>query len=209
MRGSVRTAEAIRGTRQRLTGVARIAVTVSMLAGLMSGIVVALSTVPAAAAGGAISCTAPASAGSSATFLEGTAAEYPVVCQEQTQVSGTSAYPTIVINTGAFPADANEFFPTFTTGTAPGSCTHTTSGSGATEEYLDTCELQATPTAADASGSPYPFTFTATPGPFTGITIGPITSGTLNVAVSAPTVTCIDPASGGSNVTIDEGTAAK
>ena len=59
--------------------------------------------------------------------------------------------------------------------------------------------------AADESGTAYTANFTATPGAFSGSTLTPITSGTLSITINAPTVTCIDPASGGTATTFFEG----
>ena len=159
-----------------------------------------ITAVPAFAAQ-ALSCTTPASGGTSVTFHAGVTSTESIVCQEETGISGTSAYPTISIATDTLPADGN---PTLATGA---SCTTSTSGSGTTEQYIEHCNFSDTPTAADESGTAYTATFTATPAAFTGSTLTPITSGTLSVTVNAPTVTCIDPASGGSSTTFYMGSA--
>jgi hypothetical protein len=155
-------------------------------------------------------CIDPASGGSSVTFVEGTHATYTVECETQSGISGVTAYPsTVSVNSGALPVDANQTFG----GSAQTTCgigsgaTTTTSGTGTTEEYITECALSATTTPADFSGGPsYPFNFTATgPGGYGG-TAAP--SGTLTVNVAAATVTCIDPASGGSSATFAEGAVA-
>ena len=188
-------------TRRRRIRFTRFGLAASLVTGLLTSLGIALTATPALAAQ-ALTCIDPAAAGSSATFIVGTAAKYTVECEEETGVSGTSAYPTVAVATDTLPADGN---PALASGA---SCTTATSGSGATEEYIEECALSDTPTTADPSGSPYTATFTATPGSFTGSTLTPITSGTLTVTVKAATVSCIDPASGGSSTTFAEGVAA-
>ena len=105
-----------------------------------------------------VTCIAPAAGGSAATFFTGSANSYTVQCEEQSGISGVSAYPSsIAIASGAFPADATQTFAT-TTSSSP-ACTTSTSGSGTTEFYILNCALGATPTGSD--GGTYPFTFTA------------------------------------------------
>ncbi len=154
-------------------------------------------------------CIDPAAGGSSATFVEGTNASYTVECEATSGISGVTAYPSsISVNSGALPADANQKFG----GSAQTTCgigsgaTTTTSGTGTTEDYITECALSGDTTPADFSGGPsYPFNFTATgPGGY-GTSA---TSGTLTVNVAAATVTCIDPASGGSSATFAEGAVA-
>ena len=79
--------------------------------------------------------------------------------------------------------------------------TTTTSGSGTTEEYILECALAGTPLSDD--GGTYPFTFTPTD------VAGNVAaaSGTLNVNVSSPTSTCLDPAAAGTTTTFTDGTA--
>ncbi len=148
---------------------------------------------------GTPTCIDPASGGSSATFLVGTAAEYNVECEEMSGVSGTAAYPTsITIASGTGPSDGSLTMPTTdTTGTAPTSCTQGTSGSGATEEYILECELNGTTTSSDIGSYPYTFQVTNPVG-------ATATSGTLTVNVAAASVSCIDPASGGTATTFYE-----
>ena len=147
-------------------------------------------------------CIDPASGGTATTFYENNSNSYNVECEIETHVSGQTQYPSsIAITSGALPADANQTFATSTSSTP--ACTTTTSGSGATEEYILVCALSATPTAADAGS--YPFTFTATGPPGTTL------SGTLTVNVTAPpatTSTCSAPASGGTATTFTAGTAS-
>ena len=157
-----------------------------------------LTAAPAFAAQ-ANACTTPASGGTAVTWHAGVANTESIVCQEETGISGTSAYPTISVNTDTLPADGN---PTLATGA---SCTTSTSGSGTTEEYIETCKFTDTPTAADESGTAYTASFTSTPGAFTGSTLTATNSGTLSVTINAPTVTFIDPASGGTAATWHEG----
>ena len=72
------------------------------------------------------------------TFYENAADSYTVECEAQSGVSGTSAYPSsIAIASGSLPADGNPTFATSTSSTP--ACTHATSGSGATEEYILEC----------------------------------------------------------------------
>ncbi len=145
-------------------------------------------------------CIDPASGGTSSTFYENVANSYTVECEAQSGVSGTAAYPnSINFNTGALPADGNPTLATSTSSTP--ACTHGTSGSGTTEEYILECTLTDTPTSSDAGS--YPLTFTATgPG---GAGTG--TSGTLTVNVTPPTTTCTAPASGGTSTSWVDGTA--
>ncbi len=127
-----------------------------------------------------MTCIDPAVAGSATTFYENTANSYTVECEAQSGTSGVAAYPTsLAIATGALPGDAAQTFAT-STGSTP-ACTHATSGSGATEEYILECALAATPTSSD--GGSYPFTFTATAPD--GVDV--FTSGTLTVTVQPPT----------------------
>ena len=188
-------------TRSRRVRLTRFGLATALLAGGLTTLGIAFGAVPAFAAQ-ALSCTTPASTGSAATFVVGTNASYAVSCREQTGISGTAAYPTITINTDTVPADGNPALQ------VTASCTTSTSGSGTSELYIRSCNFTDTPTTADVAGSPYSATFTATPTAFTGSTLTPITSGALTVTVVNPTVTCIDPASGGSSVTFAEGTAA-
>ncbi len=179
----------IRGIRNRLGRFTKLALSLTLITGFLSGAIVLTLGVTAADAAQAVTCIDPASGGTSTTFHEGVPSNYLVECEEETGISGTSAYPTIAINTNTVPADGN---PALATG---GSCTTGTSGSGATEQYIEECKFSDTPTSSDAGS--YAATFTATPGSFSGSTLTPINSGTLTVTINAPTVTCIDPASGG------------
>ena len=187
----------IRGFRSRLGRFTKLALSLTLITGFLSGLVVLTVGVTAADAAQALSCTTPAAAGTSVTWHEGVPYTENVVCQEETAISGTSAYPTIGVNTDTVPADGN---PTLATGA---SCTQSTSGSGTTEQYIETCAFSDTPTSSDAGS--YAATFTATPSAFAGSTLSPITSGNLNVTINAPTVTCIAPAAGGSAVAFHEG----
>ena len=135
----------------------------------------------------AVTCIDPASGGTAATWHEGVTSSYTVECEQQSDVSGVTAYPSsIVVATDTIPSDANATLGTCTTGT---------SGSGATEEYIKECPFTGTPSASDTGT--YAATFTATGDGGVGST----TSGNLNVTVNAATVSCIDPASGGSSAT--------
>ena len=117
---------------------------------------------------------------------------YTVQCENETHVSGQAQYPSsITIASGGLPADANQTFAT-TTSSSP-ACVQSTSGSGTTEEYILSCALTATPTAADAGS--YPMTFTST---VNGV---PFTSGTLTVTVAPETMACTAPASTGTATT--------
>ena len=147
-----------------------------------------------------ISCIDPASGGTNSIFHEGITSSYTVECEAQSGISGETAYPSSInIATGALPADANQTFAT-STSSSP-ACTTGTSGSGTTEEYILECALKGTPSGADAGN--YPFTFTAA-GPSGD---GSATSGTLTVTVSPVTISCIDPASGGTATTFYENSA--
>ena len=180
----------------------RIGFALVLIIGTFVGLTVegVLTASPAFAAQ-ANTCIDPATGGTATTFHAGVASYYTVECEEETGISGTSAYPTISIATDTLPGDGN---PSLATGS---SCTTTTSGSGATEEYIEECKFSDTPTAADESGTAYTATFTSTPGSFSGSTLTPATSGTLSVTINAPTVTCIDPASGGTASTFYEGSS--
>ena len=146
-------------------------------------------------------CIAPASGGTATTFYTGATQSYNVQCEIETHVSAQPQYPSsIAITSGALPGDANQTFAT-STSSSP-ACTQTTSGSGATEEYVLNCALTATPTVSDIGS--YPFTFTATGPPGTTL------SGTLTVNVANPpatTTTCSAPAAGGTATTFTVGTA--
>ncbi len=145
-----------------------------------------------------VTCIDPASGGTATSFHEGVTSAYTVECEEQSGISGVTAYPSaIAIASGSLPADGN---PTFATSTSSSpACTTGTSGSGATEEYILECNLSDTPTTSDAGA--YPLTFTATGAGGAGT----VTSGTLTVTVNAPTVACIDPATGGTSTTFYTG----
>ncbi len=137
-------------------------------------------------------CIAPAAGGTTTSMAPGYANTYTVQCENETHVSGQVQYPSsITIASGGLPADANQTFAT-TTSSSP-ACVQSTSGSGATEEYILSCALTATPTAADAGS--YPMTFTST---VNGV---PFTSGTLTVTVAPETLACTSPASTGTATT--------
>ncbi|MFZ0667615.1 MAG: hypothetical protein WAM97_17835 [Acidimicrobiales bacterium] len=188
------------GSRFSLKGFGRLGFALSLLLATLIGVTAgAVVGITPAFATSAITCIDPASAGTAVTFHAGVSSYYTVECEEETGTSGVSAYPTIAVNASTVPADGN---PTLAT-----SCTTGTSGSGATEQYIEECKYSDTPTAADESGTAYTANFTATPGAFAGSTLTPITSGTLSVTINAPTVTCIDPASAGSSTTFFEGSA--
>ncbi len=145
-------------------------------------------------------CIDPATGGTSSTFYENAADSYTVECEAQSGVSGTAAYPSaIAIASGSLPVDGNPTFATSTSSTP--ACTHATSGSGATEEYILECALADTPTSSDTGT--YPLTFTAT-GPGGA---GTVTSGTLTVNVTPPTTTCTAPAAAGTSTSWVDGTA--
>ncbi len=145
-------------------------------------------------------CIDPATGGTASTFYENVANSYTVECEAQSGVSGTAAYPnSIAINTGSLPADGNPTLATSTSSTP--ACTHGTSGSGTTEEYILECALADTPTSSD--GGSYPITFTAT-GPGGA---GTATSGTLTVTITPPTTTCTAPAAAGTSTSWVDGTA--
>ena len=134
-------------------------------------------------------CIAPAAGGTATTMTPGYTNTYTVQCENQTHVSGQAQYPSsITIASGGLPADANQTFNT----TTPG-CTQSTTGSGTTQQYILSCALTATPTAADAGS--YPMTFTST---VNGV---PFTSGTLTVTVAPETLACTAPASTGTATT--------
>ena len=120
-------------------------------------------------------CTAPATGGTSTTFKVGIANSYAVTCYGTGFASSSSGnYPaSITLNSGTLPADASE---ATSTSSSP-ACTQSTSGSGVTEEYILTCDVTETPTAADV-GTYGPVTFSATPGASGGNTV---TTGTLDL----------------------------
>ncbi len=181
-------------------GVGRLGLALILVIGTFVGLTVdAVLTAAPAFAAQANACTTPASGGTAVTWHAGVANTESIVCQEETGISGTSAYPTISVNTDTLPADGN---PTLATGA---SCTTSTSGSGTTEEYIETCKFTDTPTAADESGTAYTASFTSTPAAFTGSTLTATNSGTLSVTINAPTVTIIDPAAAGTAATWHEG----
>ena len=120
----------------------------------------------------ATACSAPASGGTSTSFTVGTASSYSVACYGTT---GASYPPSITIASGTLPADAS--FPT----TVGQGCTQSTSGSGATTQYILTCKITETPTLADRGT--YPLTFSATGAGGPTITSGTLT---LNVVQTAP-----------------------
>ena len=155
--------------------VASVTLVLGTFVGITAGAIIA--TAGPAGAAQAVTCIDPASGGTSTTFHEGVASFYLVECEEETGISGTSAYPTIAVNSNTLPPDGS---PTLATGSG---CTTTTSGSGATEEYIEECKFSDTATTSDAGS--YAATFTATPGSFTGSTLVPTTSGTLTVAINA------------------------
>ena len=162
------------GRKLGVKGMGRLVFGLILLIGTFAGLTVeaVVTAAPAFAVSG-VTCIDPASGGTSTTFHAGATSYYLVECEEETGISGTSAYPTISVNTSTLPADGN---PTLATGS---SCSTTTTGSSTTEEYIEECKYTDTPTAADESGTAYTANFTATPGAFSGSTLTPITSGTL------------------------------
>jgi uncharacterized repeat protein (TIGR01451 family) len=184
------------GRNLGVKGVGRLIFGLILLIGTFAGITVeAVIAASPASATTITQCTAPATGGTAQTFVEGTAATYSVACEGESGVSGTTAYPSsITIASGALPVSGD-----LTLASGAG-CAQSTSGSGTTEQYILTCKITGTPTAADAGT--YPLTFSATASPNGGSNA---TSGTLTLTVAAPTVTCIDPASGGTAATWHEG----
>ena len=184
------------GRNLGVKGVGRLIFGLILLIGTFAGITVeAVIAASPASATTITQCTAPATGGTAQTFVEGTAATYSVACEGESGVSGTTAYPSsITIASGALPVSGD-----LTLASGAG-CAQSTSGSGTTEQYILTCKITGTPTAADAGT--YPLTFAATASPNGGSNA---TSGTLTLTVAAPTVTCIDPASGGTAATWHEG----
>ncbi|MGB7051076.1 MAG: hypothetical protein WBG41_05860 [Acidimicrobiales bacterium] len=146
-------------------------------------------------------CTAPATGGTSTTFKVGIANSYAVTCYGTGFASSSSGnYPaSITLNSGTLPADASE---ATSTSSSP-ACTQSTSGSGVTEEYILTCDVTETPTAADV-GTYGPVTFSATPGASGGNTV---TTGNWTLTVAGINPTCTAPASGGTAATFYEGSA--
>jgi hypothetical protein len=175
-------------------------VTFSETPGVNGGTAVTSGTWNLTVAPVTMTCIDPAVAGSSTTFYENTSNSYTVECEAQSGISGTAAYPTsIAIASGALPGDTGQTFAT-STGSTP-ACTHATSGSGATEQYILECALAGTPTSSDAGS--YPFTFTATAPD--GVDV--FTSGTLTVTIQPPTTTCSAPAAAGTTTSFTDGTA--
>ncbi len=148
-----------------------------------------------------LTCTAPASGGSSTTFDVGVANTYAVSCYEKTGVSGTAAYPSsITLAGGTLPADATE---ATSTSSSP-ACTTATSGSGTSEEYILNCNIAETPTVGDV-GTYGPLTFTVNGS--AGVASQTTGALTLNVTNAAATA-CSAPASGGTSTTFTVGTAS-
>jgi hypothetical protein len=141
-------------------------------------------------------CTAPAAGGTATTFKAGIANSFSVACYGTGFASADPGnYPSaITVATGSLPTDA-----TFQSVGGTPACTTSTSGSGLTEHYIDTCNVTETPTAADLGS--YPVTFSAAPGVNGG---SPVTTGTWTLTVAAITPTCIDPASAGTAVNFYE-----
>ena len=194
-RMSTRGRRAESGGRLGLRSAGRFGMGLLLLLSVFTGIVtLGLTTAATPASATTITqCIDPASGGTSQTFVEGTAATYSVECEGESGVSGTTAYPSaITISSGSLPSSGD-----LTLATA---CTQSTSGSGATEQYILTCKITGTPSSADAGS--YPLKFTPTASPNGGAATA---SGTLTLSVVAPTVTCIDPASGGTATTFHEG----
>jgi hypothetical protein len=189
------------GRNLGVKGVGRLIFGLILLIGTFAGITVeAVIAASPASATTITQCTAPASGGTAQTFVEGTAATYSVACEGESGVSGTTAYPSsITIASGALPVSGD-----LTLASGAG-CAQSTSGSGTTEEYIEECKFSDSPTVADESATPYTATFTSTPGAFAGSTLTASTSGTLSVTISAPTVSCIDPAAAGTAATWHEG----
>jgi uncharacterized repeat protein (TIGR01451 family) len=190
-----------------------------MALGLVSSglamVAVLLDAAPAAAAQ-AVSCIDPAGASTTTvttTYVDGQADSYTVECEEETGISGTSAYPSFTIAAGTLPAGEtfggggqSQTCSSSGTGLNSGGTT-TTTGSGATEEYVVECALAYTPPAGTSTANP--LQFLATPGPFTGSTLSAATSATLNTTFVTPTTpTCLDPAAAGTTTTWYEGTSS-
>ncbi len=188
---------------------------VAAIALLMSGLgTLALSVVTAAPAAAAqqVTCIDPAGASTTTvttTWANTVASNYNVECEEETGISGTSAYPTINIASGATNLPANATFGGAATSSSCGvgsGATTTTSSSGTTELYVTICAMSGTPVASQSPNAA--LQFTGTPGAFAGSTLVPVTSATLDINYLNPTTpTCIDPATGGSTTTFFEGTA--
>ena len=168
-----------------------------LLIGTFAGLTVeAVVTAGPAFAATTTVCTAPASGGTSQTFIVGTANTYSVACYGQSGVTGTTAYPSAInVTSGALPADAT--FPT----TTPG-CTQSTSGSGTTEHYILTCIITETPVTGDIGTYTPKFTATASPNGGTATQ-----SGTLTLSVVGPDTVCTAPASGGTATSFTVGVA--
>ena len=182
---------------QGVKGMGRLLLGLILLIGTFTGLTVeAVITAAPAFAATTTTCTAPATGGTSQTFVVGAANTYSVACYGQSGVTNTTAYPSAInVTAGALPADAS--FPT----TTPG-CTQSTSGSGTTEHYILTCNITETPVTGDIGT--YTPKFTATASPNGGTTVQ---SGTLTLSVVGPNTVCTAPASGGTSQTFYVGAA--
>ena len=138
------------GRNLGVKGVGRLIFGLILLIGTFAGITVeAVIAASPASATTITQCTAPASGGTAQTFVEGTAATYSVACEGESGVSGTTAYPSsITIASGALPVSGD-----LTLASGAG-CAQSTTGSGTTEQYVLTCKITGTPTAADAGDVP-------------------------------------------------------
>ena len=140
-------------------------------------------------------CSAPAAAGTTTTFTDGSSGSYSVTCYTQGFTSANAGnYPaSINIASGSLPPQSAGItyggsYQT-TCSVSSSSATTTTSGSGLTEEYETVCKVAGTPVAGHEGT--YPLTFTANPGSVAaadGTTA--VTSGTLNLKLTgtAPTI---------------------
>ena len=204
------------GDQRRRGGGLRIALAMSLLAGILSVVGVALIAGSASAAT-ATACTTTTAGTTSTTtttttFVDNQADSYVVTCYEEVGTGGTGpAYPTVSLTAGTGSLDASATFdsgpPSSTTcALGDGHSTTTTSGSGTTEKYIIECALADTPPVGTTTATP--LTATATPSACTGCT--GLTAGTLaiNLTYDTPTTpTCLDPITTGATTTWYEGDA--
>jgi chitinase len=124
-------------------------------------------------------CSTPAAAGTSVSWVDGTAETETITCYSQGFATANAGnYPSsITVNSGSLPSGSSEA----TSLSSSPACTTATSGSGTAEEYELECKVTDTPTSAN--NGTYHVTFAAAGGASGAPSI---TSGTLTITVAQP-----------------------
>ena len=143
-------------TARRLSRSVKFAAAIALLMSGLGTLALSVVTAAPAAAAQAVTCIDPAGASTTTvttTWANGEASNYNVECEEETGISGTSAYPTINIASGAANLPANATFGGAATSSTCGvgsGATTTTSSSGTTEQYITICAMSGTPATSQS-----------------------------------------------------------